>query len=211
MRVNVRKLDLARLFPKLESMKDALGLLYGQAHLTGHGASVARLLGTSDGEATLMVSGGRIAALLVEVLGIDVVEALVVLATDNVQTPLYCAVADLAVQDGVATTRAFVIDTRDTLVRVEGTIDFGDETLDLVTYPQPKDASIFSLRSPVRVSGPLRDPAVRPKAGPILGRVAAAGLLALVNPLLAIIPFVELGTGEDASCRALLARAQETR
>ena len=210
LKTEVRSLDLSRLFPKLESMRGAMGRLYGRAELVGGGESVAQLLGTSDGEAHLLVSGGRISALLVELLGLDVAEALLILGTGNVQTPLRCAVADLDVQNGVVATKSFVIDTRDTLVRVDGTIDLGAEKLKLTAYPQPKDASLLSVRSPITVTGALRDPKVRPKAGPIVGRIAAAGLLALVNPLLAVIPFVETGTDEHANCQALLATAKES-
>jgi hypothetical protein len=64
------------------------------------------------------------------------------------------------------------------------------------------------LRSPLLVSGPLGDPSVTPKAGPIAARIGAAGLLALVNPLLALVPFIEPGTGESANCNALLQRAK---
>lgn len=208
LQMNVKQLDLSRLFPELESMDDALGRMSGRADLVGRGRSVARLLGTSSGEASLAVSGGRISALLVEVLGLDLAESLAVLAADNPQTPLNCAVADVAVKNGVATTRAFVIDTRDTLVQVEGTIDLREERLNLLTSPKPKDPSLFSARTPVHLTGSWRDPDVDLKRGPLVGRVAAAGLLALVNPLLALVPFIEPGTGEDANCRALLARAR---
>jgi AsmA family protein len=210
MNVEVRSLQLKRLFPKLESMHYSVGTLYGRAHLTGRGGSIDKLLGTADGDLSLLVNGGRISALLIEAVGLDVAEALLVLGTGNVQTPLRCAVADFGVKDGVATAKAFVIDTRDTLVTVDGTIGLGAERLDLVTHAQPKDASLFSLRSPVRVTGSFNDPQVRPKAGPIVGRVAVAGLLALVNPLLALVPFVELGTGEDSNCGALLEEAKRS-
>ena len=186
----------------------ALGKLYGQARLAGRGRSVETLFSTAHGELTAAVSGGRVSALLVEAAGLDIAEALAVIASKDVQTPLRCAVADFNVKNGIARAQAFVVDTRDTVVRVEGSIDLGRERYDLVVHPHPKDPSAFSLRSPLLVTGPLGDPHVRPKAAPIAARIGAAALLALVNPLLAVAPFIELGTAEDANCKALMQRAK---
>jgi uncharacterized protein involved in outer membrane biogenesis len=127
------------------------------------------------------------------------------LGTRNRQVGLRCAVADLAVKDGVATPRAFLIDTADTVVTVTGPIDFDRERLDLVFRPEPKDPSIFALRSPIHLQGPFKDPAVRPEAGPIVARIAGAAALAAINPLLALLPFIETGPGEDSDCAKAIA------
>ena len=152
----------------------------------------------------MLVNGGYISNLLVEAAGLDVAEALRILATRDVQVKLRCAVADLALKQGVATPRALVIDTTDTIVTATGTLDFRSETLDLITKPVPKDPSPFVLRSPIVVSGTLKKPAVKPQIGPLIARGAAAVALGMVNPLLAIVPFIETGPGEDSDCGQLL-------
>ncbi|MGQ0523571.1 MAG: AsmA family protein, partial [Betaproteobacteria bacterium] len=121
---------------------------------------------------------------------------------------LRCAVADFSVKDGVANPDVFVVDTVDTVIKVEGTVNLEAEQLDLVTYPEPKDMSVFSLRSPVQMQGPFKDPKIRPKAGPIAARGAAAAALAAINPLLALLPFIETGPGKDSDCTALLTHAK---
>ena len=206
--IDVQGLELARLFPESPAMKEALGTLYGRAKLNGRGESVAELLGASNGQIDLAVNGGRVSLLLVELLGLDLAEAVSLLGTRNRQVGLRCAVADLAVKDGVATPQAFVIDTTDTVVTVTGAIDLRRERLDLVFYPEPKDHSIFALRSPIHLQGALKDPAVRPELGPIAARVAGAVLLAAVNPLLALLPFIETGPGKDSDCAKLLGQVK---
>jgi uncharacterized protein involved in outer membrane biogenesis len=208
MEVDVQGLELARLFPESQAMKESLGTLYGRAKLNGRGESVADLLGTSNGQINLAVDSGRVSLLIVEMLGLDLAEAVMLLGTRNRQVRLRCAVADLAVKDGVATPQAFVIDTTDTVVTVAGPIDLRRERLDLVFYPEPKDYSIFALRSPIHLQGPFKDPAVRPELGPIAARVAGAALLAAVNPLLALLPFIETGPGKDSDCAKLLAQVK---
>jgi uncharacterized protein involved in outer membrane biogenesis len=206
--LTARNVELTGFFAGGSKVAGGLGKLYGNAHLTGRGHSVEALFATATGELTAAISGGRISALLVEAAGLDLAEALAVIASKDVQTPLRCAVADFNVNDGIARAQAFVIDTRDTVVRVEGTINLERERYDLVVHPHPKDPSVFSLRSPLLVTGPLGDPNVRPQAAPIAARIGGAALLALVNPLLAVAPFIEPGTADDANCNALLERAK---
>ena len=62
-------------------------------------------------------------------------------------------------------------------------MDLGDEKLHLVTRPEPKDPSIFAMRSPIRVEGTFKKPAGHPEApGPLVARVAAAAALGAHRP-----------------------------
>ena len=207
--MDVQGLQLARLFPAAgKPMQEALGTLYGRADLTGEGNSVAKLLGTSDGKASLAVDGGRIGALLVELIGLDVAESVMLLGRKHEQVQLRCAVSGFEVKDGVARADSFVVDTSDTLIKVEGSVSLAEEAMDLETKPYPKDMSPLALRTPLFLKGPLRDPKVRPKPGPLAARVAAAAALGAVAPPLAALAFVETGPGKDANCDQLLAEAR---
>jgi uncharacterized protein involved in outer membrane biogenesis len=210
MDLDVQGLALSRVFPSTKDVQPSLGTLFGRAKLSGHGTSVGDLLGTSNGQLSLAVNGGQVSLLLIELLGLDVAEAaqLVGAGKRRQEVELRCAVADFAVKSGVAQAETFVVDTTDTVVKVTGTVDFQHERLDLVTYPEPKDMSIFALRSPVQMRGAFKDPTVRPKAGPIVARGAAAAALAVANPLLALLPFIETGPGKGSDCGALLGRVK---
>ena len=206
--IQLAGLNLRQLAPTSDKMKDPLGTLFGRIDIAGRGTSMADLFATADGRLAMLVSGGKISNLLVELGGLDVAEALRIVATRDVQVQLRCAVADLTIKGGVATPQVLVIDTSDTIVRGEGTLDFKSEKLDLVTYPEPKDPSPFVLRSPITITGTLKDPHVRPKLGPIAARGAAALALGAINPLLAFIPFIETGPGKDSDCGELLQRVK---
>ena len=202
--LRVSGLNLRQLFPASATMKQPLGTLFGRIDITGRGTSIADLFGTADGRFALLVNGGYISNLLVEAAGLDVAEALRILATRDVQVRLRCAVADLKLKQGIATPEAFVIDTTDTVVTASGTVNFKTEELDLKTKPVPKDPSPFVLRSPILVRGTFINPDVKPQMGPLLARGAAAIALGAINPFLAIVPFIETGPGEDSDCGALL-------
>ncbi len=204
---DVQGLQLNQLVPVSGSMRDALGTLYGRAKLEGTGQSVADLLGTSDGRMTIAVDGGRVSELLVYMLNLDIPEVLRLLGTRNQQVELRCAVSGVAVKAGVATPEAFVVDTTESEVHVSGEVSLRDETLGLTVHPLPKKPSLFSLRTPIDLKGPMRHPKVHLHPGPIAARVAGAGLLAAVNPALAVLPFVDNAPGKDTNCGALLAEA----
>ena len=113
--------------------------------------------------------------------------------------PIQCNVADLDIVKGVARPKVFVVNTRDSTIWIDGTVSFRDESLDLRFVVSPKDFSPLTLRTPVRVKGTLGKPAVSLELGKLAGKAGAAGLLALLNPLAAIIPFIDPGSKKDAA------------
>lgn len=207
-RLDVTGLNLRKLVPGSGKMRDPLGLLYGRIDIDGRGLSVADLFGSSNGRLAVLVNGGQVSNLLMELVGLDIAESLRILATRDANVKLRCAVVDLAIKNGMATPQVFVIDTTDTVVTGGGTLNFKSEVLDLVTRAEPKDFSPFVLRTPINIKGTFKDPDVKPQIGPLATRGAAGLLLGMINPLLAVIPFVESGPGEDTDCGQLMTRVK---
>jgi AsmA family protein len=207
-KAEVQGLKLAPLFPTVKSMQEALGTLYGRGELAGTGESVAALLGSGNGQVSLAVEGGRVSALLMALLELDVPEIVMVLGPKHAQVELRCGVGTFDVKSGVARTDPFVIDTDNSLVEVKGTVNLHDETYDLELASHPKDVSLVSLRTPILVKGSMRKPKVRPKGGPIAARVAAAAALSVANPALALLALMDRGKKQDADCPKLLAEAK---
>jgi uncharacterized protein involved in outer membrane biogenesis len=112
--------------------------------------------------------------------------------------PIMCNVADLDIAKGVARPKVFIINTRDSTVWIDGTVSFRDESLDLRAVVSPKDFSPLTLRTPLHVKGTLGAPKVSVEMGKLAGKVGAAALLSLLNPLAAIIPFIDTGSNEEA-------------
>ena len=207
--LDFRGLALRELFPTLQALREARGNVHGRARLSGTGNSVAALLGNANGRISLAVDRGAISQRVLELVGLDIAESVLLLATGDREVPLRCAVADLGVRGGIATSDVLVLDTDDTLVVGSGVVDLARERLDLTVYPRPKDASPLAARAPLHVRGPLRNPQVLPDAKSLTARGLTAALLALVNPLLALAPFIESGPGKDSDCAGLLARARD--
>ena len=197
---DVGGLHLGRLFPDSALADQALGAIGGHVALAGSGNSIARMLGSADGEVAVGMSKGQVGNLVLELAGIDIFEAVRFLLTGDRVVPIRCAFADFAVQDGVMEARALAFDTTDTLIIGEGNIDLGEETLDLELRPRPKDRSLLTLRSPLVIDGSFADPGFRPDMGRLGVRGAIALALGSIAPPAALLATIETGPGEDSGC-----------
>lgn len=206
-KLDARLLQLNQLFPRIPRTEGSLGKLNGRIDLTGRGNAIAQVLGTSSGSMALLMGKGEISNILLEFMGLDGGEIIKFLASGDRNVRLRCAAAAFDVKQGLMSSRAIVLDTSDTLINGKGRISLANETLDLVLYPQPKDYSILSLRSPLKITGTFRQPSVSADTGALAGRAAVALLLGAINPLLALAATVETGPGKDADCERVLALA----
>ena len=184
------------------------GRLNGRAKVQGQGRSTAEILASLSGTLRSELREGTVSHLAIEAAGLDLAQALGVLIKGDDSLPVYCAVADLAVDKGALRPRVMVLDTRDSTVWVDGSLSLAQETLDLRGIVVPKDFSPLALRTPLNVRGSFADPQVSLQAGPLAGKLAASALLALVNPLAALLPLIDTGDGDSgdtgmAGCRNL--------
>ena len=187
------------------------GRLNGRATLQGQGRSTADILASLNGRVHTELTGGAVSHLVVEAAGIDVAQALGVLLKKDDALPLGCAVADLDVAAGALRPRVMVIDTTDSAVWIDGSLSLAAESLDLRAVVSPKDFSPLTLRAPLHVRGSFADPEVSLDKAKLGGKVAASLLLALLNPLAALIPLIDTGDSDiaqrnAAACRNLMQR-----
>ena len=205
--LDVRALQINRLIPKIETMKSSLGRLDGRINLAGSGSSMAAWLGAAAGDVAVVTGGGRFSNLLLEFMGLDGGEIIKFLLSGDTTVKLRCAALAFDVQRGVMHSRAFILDTEDTVFYGSGRASLADESLDFVVRPEPKDVSILSLRGPLRIGGTFAHPSAGVEPGPLAERGLAALALSAINPLLALLATVETGPGENADCQAAVKRA----
>lgn len=187
------------------------GSLSGEARVAGQGRSTAAILGSLRGGVRMHLSNATISHLAVEVAGLDIAQGLGLLIKGDDALPVQCSVADFVAEKGVLKPRALVLDTRDSTLWVDGSVSLASETLDLRVVTTPKDFSPLTLRTPVTLRGTFANPSVSVDKGRLAPRLGAAALLALVNPLAAIVPLIDLGNSAEArrdadACRALARR-----
>ncbi|RYD91918.1 MAG: AsmA family protein [Sphingobacteriales bacterium] len=205
-KLDIHRVSVARLLHPFDFAAGSAGLISGHGQFRSSGESVAAMLGSLNGEASLAMPNGQLNASLVELAGLDGGEALL-LALEKEQTvDVNCAYIGATVRNGKLGIDTGLVDTTDTKFTMDGMIDFGKERLDLQILAHPKDASLFAVRAPLILEGTFRNPDFHPSWASLFARGAAALALGAIAPPAALLAFVEPGLGEGgAPCRKHLA------
>jgi len=206
-RLEARLLQLNQLLPAVALTRSSLGKLNGRVDLQARGNSAAQMLASSNGNVALLMGQGEISNILLEFLGLDGGEIIKFLVRGDRNVRLRCAATAFDVKQGLMSSRTLVLDTDDTVINGHGQINLAQETLDIVLDPLPKDRSILSLRSPLKIGGTFAAPSAGPDKLALAGRAGLVLALGAINPLLALAATVETGPGKDEDCRRVLALA----
>jgi len=208
-KVQARHIQIKQLFPTIEQMQATVGQVNGDAQLSATGTSVAALLGSSNGEVKALVNQGTISKMLLEMMGLNVGNIIVTKLFGDKPVQLNCLAADFDVRKGVMQSQVFVVDTKEAIINVDGTINLANEALNLTIHPETKALRLFTLRSPLYVRGPFSKPDVAVDKGVLaLKAGGAAALAAVAAPVAALIPLINTGPGEDSDCGRLVALAK---
>jgi len=137
----------------------------------------------------VQIPQGAIRESLAELTGVDLRGLGLLLAGNQAETPLRCAVATFRAQAGALTVLELVADTDPVLITGEGRILLRSEALDLTLHGQPKNLRLFRLRAPIQVRGTLDHPAFG------------------IDSSQSKVIVVDRGTASKTDCTALLAKA----
>jgi uncharacterized protein involved in outer membrane biogenesis len=208
-KVTARHLQIKQLFPTIEKMQATVGEINGDAQLSATGNSVATLLAGANGELKTLVNQGSVSKLLLEEMGLNIGNIVLTKLFGDKPVQLNCMATDFAVTNGLMQTRTFVVDTDEAIITADGTVNLANEQLNLTLRPQTKALRIFSLRSPLHVSGPFNKPNVGVDKGVLALKAGGAALLATAAaPVAALLPLINTGPGENSACGQLLAAAR---
>ena len=206
--ITFRNVDLSRIMQATHAFHGQ-GLIGGQADLTTTGDSVATMLGRGSGGLTLIASGdGDISALLHDIAGLEVGNAVLSAIGLPNRANLRCLIADMPLKDGVLTARTFLLQTSEARTIGRGDVNLRDQTLNYSLTTRSSHFSVASLPGPINVTGKLGSPVIRPGAE-VVARAGAATALGVLFFPLAILPTVQLGVGEGA-CTNALKQTQES-
>ena len=198
--IDFRKLQLSRLMAATHSFAGD-GTVGGSAYLTGTGNSVAQILGGGNGHASLYLQNGAdVSALLVDLAGLQVGDAVLSALGIPNKTTIQCLVSDFGLTDGLVDTKTFLLATKEANILGSGTVNLSTEKLDLALWTEATHFSIGSLSTPINIHGTLKNPSILPAAGPLAERAGPAIALGVLFPPLAILPTIRLGLGDKNAC-----------
>ena len=216
-RVPTTELDLRLANSRIETLipvqvdggSPVTGPLVGRARLSGSGFSVHDAFASAAGDVMVVAPGGEIRKAFAELLGVNVIKGLGLLAEKNTSTtPIHCGIAHFQTRNGVMRADRIVFDTGPVLVKGSGTVNLGTERMDIRLRGHNKKFRVGRVLAPVTAKGPLMAPKMGVDAGGAIAQGGVAlGLGALLSPLAVLLPFVDPGLAKDANCSALLAQA----
>lgn len=151
-------LDLGAFFKGSRYFETTHGKLQGLMRLTGSGHSLAQVMGTSNGEFALAMTGGSISGLLVALAGTDIGDALLIYITGDGRIPIRCATGRLTLQNGNARLDRSFMDTQKSVLHFNGTVGLRSQAVKVVVTADAKDFTLLNLHAPVVMQGKIRSP-----------------------------------------------------
>lgn len=203
-KASARRIKIDKLFPNLDASQTSFGEINGDASLSATGNSVAAMLGSSNGELKSLINHGAISKLLLEEMGLNIGNIVVSKLFGDKQVKLNCMASDFSVTNGLMQARTFTLDTEDALIHISGNVNLATEQLGLTINPKSKGLRIISLRSPLYVTGPFKDPNISVDKGVLALKAGGAVLLGVVAPVAAILPLINLSGDQQTDCANLL-------
>nr|WP_159350343.1 AsmA family protein [Roseomonas harenae] len=204
--VRFQRLDVSRLMQATQTFEGA-GRINGRGRIEGTGKSFADILGRGNGELTLGMSGGNLSALLVDLSGLRLGNAILSALGVPGRTTVQCFVGNLALQRGVVNLRTILLDTEDVIISGTGNVNLARERMEVRLRSDSKSFTIGALPTSILIDGSFRNPDVGPEMGELATRGGLiGGLAALVAPVAGLLPTIQFGTGEDNRCEALVRR-----
>ncbi|SFN10297.1 AsmA family protein [Variovorax sp. OV329] len=198
--INLQGIQLGQFVPKDSAIAKGAGRAGATLHLAGVGNSIADAAAKSNGRIAATIVNGRVSNLLDAASGLNIGKVMTLLAGGDKDIVINCGGTVFDVKNGRGQSSLFVVDTEQTQILGDGWFDLGKEQFDITVAPKPKDAGLFSLRTPVRLHGSFSNPDYELKKGPLIARGAAIAALATAAPLAALIPLIETGPGEETDC-----------
>jgi hypothetical protein len=124
------------------------------------GLSPHELAANSQGSIYITMQNGKIPAPLTDLVFMDFAGWTWKTATNKRYYDIACGVADYSIEQGVISTKGFILDAEQITISGGGTIDLGEEQIEYVLLPKKK-SRIIKRASPVKIQGPLNNPEVK--------------------------------------------------
>lgn len=206
--VSVQGLDINALLALIGQEQAAAGLLQGRVKLETRGRSLRELGATANGEGALIMSGGRIQNILLELVALDLQEAFGQwLTEEEEQVEILCLAMPTRIESGRFTAQPWILDTTDAIVVVNGIVDLGSEAVQIVLEPHPKDFSLFNYLTTIEITGDLSERTAVANPVEAAAKVVLKAITAPIMPLLSP-PIQEGAEARSTPCPDLARRLE---
>ncbi|MDP6343074.1 MAG: AsmA-like C-terminal region-containing protein, partial [Alphaproteobacteria bacterium] len=201
LRLTLDDAAFATLAQDLAEVDSVSGLLDLRADLRARGADLRTMVAGMAGDLSIVLSDGRIDNDFLDLLGKDLVLAVVKWWSTESGTRMNCFANGYRIGDGVAESRVLLLDAENATIVGQGRVDLTSEAIEFRLTPQPKNPGLIRVATPITVGGTLADPSFAPDPGAVAGGVARAVVGNLLLPGVGLIlPLLDVGGGEKHPC-----------
>jgi uncharacterized protein involved in outer membrane biogenesis len=197
------KFNFGEIIKRLGISNDVTGTLNLQMDAHGKGRNLRAMIGSANGRVQLVADKGSIPKWVLEIWGGGLLRLIIPTTwTEDKVTELNCAVGRFDLADGMMRSQTLLADTKRVTVAGEAIVNWQNEQINALFKPQPKDATLFHLGTPIQLSGTL----ARPKVGSAQSGIMSLGkwAIGLTHPATLIVLFGDVGAKEKNPCAALL-------
>ncbi|MDJ0855376.1 MAG: AsmA family protein [Desulfobacterales bacterium] len=195
----VQNLDLGNLLKETGKSDAVRAVIDIAAHGNSRGNSIRSLMANLDGAIGFVMGEGYLTHYLDMLAGGLSQKVIDLWDPPKAVDQINCAVVQFDIHKGLATSRAFVFDSRAAIITGAGEINLGTEQIDFLLSPEPKRPEL-RIRPNLNVRGTVLAPEVSVDKRSLL-RSGARGLGTLaVGPAGLLAPFAHLGAHETHPC-----------
>jgi len=196
----VQGFDLGRFLKEINLSQDIEGLVDLAADLKSQGDSPRSLAANVNGLTAAVIGKGYVPRFL-DLLAQDLSRRVITIWGRHKKSgELNCGVVQFSHTNGIARSDAFLFDTQLGILKGDGEINLATEKIDFLLSPKPKDNSLFSLATKLRVTGSVLDPRVRPDMTSVAKKGAKALSSLVLGPAGLLLPFMSSGARNQHPC-----------
>ncbi|MBT3915809.1 MAG: AsmA family protein [Rhodospirillaceae bacterium] len=195
--------DIGKLLKDMAVSDLLSGTADTKIELSGSGASLRQIMAGLNGKTEIIMKEGEVASKYLDLIAADLLKSIVPGGSADT-TKINCLVNRFDIKNGIATNTGMLFDTEKMTISGGGKIDLRTEKLDMKIKPQPKDASLLSLATPIDIGGTLKSPTALPSTVSVLKGIAGIAL----GPVGILALTVSKGSGDKNPCVAALDQAK---
>jgi uncharacterized protein involved in outer membrane biogenesis len=156
-RVNIEHLDYGVLARRIDPAAEAAGWLSLNVDLRSRSESLDAMMSGARGEFDFAVWPENMQADIFDLWAANLLLAILPRIDSGSGSKVNCVVGVFDVTDGVMRPKKFLVDTTNVQVSGDGDVNFKNRQLDFVLTPGAKRPTMFTLATPIRVSGNYLD------------------------------------------------------
>jgi uncharacterized protein involved in outer membrane biogenesis len=199
-KILVQDFDLGSFLKETHKTHEVEGHLDLAIDLRSQGDSPHSLMAALDGSTGAVIGKGRVPDIL-DLLADDLTSRLIPFWGNHKRAgELDCGVIEFSNAKGIATIKTFLLDTHLGHYKVEGHSDLGTEKLNFLLIPKPKNLTLLSLSTKLRVTGSISQPKVSPTAVGLVETGAEDIFTLTLGAIGLLIPFERMGAQKKHPC-----------